>query len=149
LCDPTVILRVGLIIDRRVHAFAQSDELVGHGRNVLLRKLRAEFGEFMPIDVFSGDVELSFDAFFDWNAVDIKTEREEHVVSLHSFVASGKIDMGVMHCMTSVQWARGVSRGNIDAIGFFRTGEIEMINLHFFAIVSAISLLRLSDRSLS
>jgi len=88
----------------------------------------------MPIDVFSGDVELSFDTFFDWNAVDIKTEREEHVVSLHTFVASGKIDMGVMHRMTSVQWARGVPRGNIDAIGSFRTGEIEMINLHFLPL---------------
>jgi hypothetical protein len=42
--------------------------------------------------------------------------------------------MGVMYRVTSVEWARGVPRGNIDAIRFFLTREIEMIDLHFLPL---------------
>jgi hypothetical protein len=73
LCDPPVILCIGLIVNRGIHAFPKSDELVSHGRDVLLRELRTELCKLMTVDVFPGDVELPLDTLFYRDAVDIKT----------------------------------------------------------------------------
>jgi hypothetical protein len=68
-------------------------------------EFRAEFDEFMAIDVFSCDVKFSFDAFFDGNTIDIKAEGKKHVESTHALVACGKINVCIVDSMAGMERA--------------------------------------------
>ena len=89
---------------------------MGHLLDETVGVLLAEFPVLLPGGVELVDAVLLLDLDLDGGSVDVETEGEEHVASLHPVVPCGEVDEGVSGGMSEVEGTGGVPGGVVDTV---------------------------------
>ena len=115
LGDPPVVGGIRLIVDAGIHGFPEHLVIVSHLLDETVGELLAESPVLLP-----GSVELVYsvlllDLDLDGCSVDIETEGEEHVESVHPLVTGREIDHRVSGCVSEVERTGCVSGRTVDA----------------------------------
>ena len=115
LSDPPVVRGVRLVVDAGVHGFPEHLIIVSHLLDEAISELFAK-----PPVLLSGSVELVdsvllLDLDLDRGSVDIETEREEHVESVHPLVTCSEVDHGVSGRVSKMERSGCVSGRTVDA----------------------------------
>ena len=132
---PPVIVRIGLIIDARVHGMSEYLELPLHLPYVGICEVPAELYELVPVSIphLYSVLLLNIDLY--GHSVHIEAEREHHIVSSEPVVASCEIDVCVVDGVADVQASRCIPRRVVYRIGLFLGFRVKAVDFPLFPCV--------------